>query len=58
MGDGSSSEEAAEARFQAQVRRDLPRNFFAPLCHGMLGQCLTPIFSATLVEHATLGLVL
>ena len=82
------AEADAEARFQAQVRRDLPRNFFAHLCHGMLGQtgfrmfqaptflptyiellsgsvvwvgairalqglgqCLTPVFSATLVEH-------
>ena len=29
---------AAESAYQEQVRRDLPRNFTAHLCHGLLGQ--------------------
>ena len=29
---------AAEADYREQVRRDLPRNFIAHLCHGLFGQ--------------------
>ena len=33
-----SPDPAAEAAFQAEVRRNLRRNYLSHLCHGLLGQ--------------------